>query len=216
MTTNEKLICFDPFCLDLVNECLLRGSEEIRLRPKAFAVLDYLLERPGRLVTKKEVLDAVWPETFVGEGVLKVAIRQIREALHDDPACPRFIETAHRRGYRFIGQIVGRAESAADQEVQSRTTVDPAPPRAAKSPPQGVGRENALSLIRDRLGRMLAGERQIVFVTGEAGIGKTALVDTLVRGIASAGNVRIGRGQCLEHYGTSEAFLPVLDAIGRL
>jgi predicted ATPase len=63
---------------------------------------------------------------------------------------------------------------------------------------------------------MLAGERQIVFVTGEAGIGKTALVDTFVRGIVSAGNVRIGRGQCLEHYGTSEAFLPVLEAIGRL
>src|SRR5262245_23853328 len=217
MTTNEKLICFDPFCLDLVNECLLKGSEEIRLRPKAFAVLDYLLERPGRLVTKKEVLDAVWPETFVGEGVLKVAIRQIREALHDDPACPRFIETAHRRGYRFIGQISGRAESpAAGEEVQILTTVEPAPPRPAKSPPQVVGRDNALSLIQDRLGRMLAGERQIVFVTGEAGIGKTALVDTFARGIAAAGNVRIGRGQCLEHYGTSEAFLPVLEAIGRL
>src|SRR5262245_3264533 len=162
MTTNEKLICFDPFCLDLVNECLLRGSEEIRLRPKAFAVLDYLLGRPGRLVTKKEVLDAVWPETFVGEGVLKVAIRQIREALHDDPACPRFIETAHRRGYRFIGQIVGRGNiPAADEERRSHTSVGSAPSRPAKSPLQVVGRDSALSLMRDRLERMLAGERQI-------------------------------------------------------
>ena len=81
------------------------GSQAIKLRPKAFAVLDYLLGRPGQLVTKEELLNAVWPETFVGEAVLKVAIRQIREALGDDPKSPRFIETAHRRGYRFIGQI---------------------------------------------------------------------------------------------------------------
>src|SRR5262245_18210629 len=217
MTTNEKLICFDPFCLDLVNECLLRGSEEIRLRPKAFAVLDYLLERPGRQVTKKEVLDAVWPDTFVGEGVLKVAIRQIREALKDDPSCPRFNETAHRRGYRFIGQIADRGYiPGLDEDIQSLAAVVSAPLRPAKSPRQVVGRENTLCLIRDLLDRMLAGERQIVFVTGEAGIGKTALVDTFARGIATGGNVRIGRGQCLEHYGTSEAFLPVLEAIGRL
>ena len=216
MITNEKLICFDPFCLDLVNECLLRGSEEIRLRPKAFAVLDYLLERPGRLVTKKEVLDAVWPETFVGEGVLKVAIRQIREALQDDPSCPRFIETAHRRGYRFIGQIADRGDfPGLDEDIQSYAAIVPAPLRPAKSPPQVVGRENTLCLMQDLLDRMLAGERQIVFVTGEAGIGKTALVDTFAQDIAS-GNVRISRGQCLEHYGTSEAFLPVLEAIGRL
>ena len=64
--------------------------------------------------------------------------------------------------------------------------------------------------------KMLGGERQIVFVTGEAGIGKTALVDTFARSIASDRSIRIGRGQCLEQYGTSEAYLPVLEAIGRL
>ena len=63
---------------------------------------------------------------------------------------------------------------------------------------------------------MLGGERQVVFVTGEAGIGKTALVDTFARGIASDRGIRIGRGQCLEQYGTGEAYLPVLEAIGRL
>ena len=63
---------------------------------------------------------------------------------------------------------------------------------------------------------MLGGERQIVFVTGEAGIGKTALVDTFARSITSDRSIRIGRGQCLEQYGTSEAYLPVLEALGRL
>jgi len=58
---NEKLIIFDPFRLDLSNECLWRGSEAIKVRPKAFAVLDYLLSHPGQLVTKEEPLNAVKP-----------------------------------------------------------------------------------------------------------------------------------------------------------
>src|SRR5262245_34395159 len=102
---NSKRIDFDPFYLDLANESLWKGSQAIKLRPKPFAVLEYLLRRPGQLVTKEELLKMVWPGIFVGEAVLKVAIKQIREALGDDPKSPRFIETAHRRGYRFIGQI---------------------------------------------------------------------------------------------------------------
>ena len=102
---NEKRIIFDPFSLDLTNECLWDGTQAIKIRPKSFAVLQYLLARSGKLVTKEELLNAVWPGTFVGEAVLKVAIRQLREALRDDPKSPRFIETAHRRGYRFIAEI---------------------------------------------------------------------------------------------------------------
>src|SRR5947207_4054596 len=108
---NEKVIVFDAFCLDLANEQLWKGPESVKLRPKVFAVLDHLLGRPGQLVTKDELLNAVWPGTFVGDAVLKVVIGQIREALDDDSKCPRFIETAHRRGYRFIGQITERAQT---------------------------------------------------------------------------------------------------------
>jgi len=212
---SENRIIFDPFSLDLANECLWRGSEAIRLRPKAFAVLSHLLGRPGQLVTKEELLSTVWPETFVSDAVLKVTIRQLREALDDDPKSPRFIETAHRRGYRFIGQI---AESGPvprrDQEIRSTAVSDLL--RAADSSQRVVGREEALSRMRGWLEKMLGGERQIVFVTGEAGIGKTALVDTFAWSFASDRSIRIGRGQCLEHYGTSEAYLPVLEAIGRL
>ena len=81
----EKRIVFDPFSLDLANECLWKGSQAIKLRPKAFAVLGYLLGHPGQLVTKEELLEAVWSGTFVGEAVLKVAIRQIRESLGAAP-----------------------------------------------------------------------------------------------------------------------------------
>ena len=214
---NEKHIVFDPFCLDLANERLSRGSQAIKLRPKAYAVLAYLLGRPGQLVTKEELLNAVWPETFVGEAVLKVTIRQLREALDDDPKSPRFIETAHRRGYRFIGQIAeGGQASAGDPKIGSYKAAPAIPLRGAYSPPGVVGRDESLSRMRSCLEKMLSGERQIVFVTGEAGIGKTALVDTFARSIAFDRSIRIGRGQCLEQYGTSEAYLPVLEAIGRL
>src|SRR5213593_5066119 len=132
---NEKRINFDPFCLDLSNECLWEGSQAIKLRPKAFAVLDYLLGRPGQLVTKEELLNAVWPGTFVGEAVLKVAIRQVREALGDDPQSPRFIETAHRRGYRFIGPIAESGQTLAkDQEIRHNNAVSGSSLRAADSP----------------------------------------------------------------------------------
>jgi len=199
----EKRIVFDHFSFDLVNECLWKDSQSLKLRPKAFAVLGYLIGRPGQLVLKEELLGAVWPETFVGEAVLKVAIRQIRETLGDDPASPRFIETAHRRGYRFIGPI-------SDSAIASST------PRATDSLQRVVGREDSLSRLRSWIAKMLGAERQIIFVSGEAGIGKTSLVDTFVKSIASDRSIRIGRGQCLEQYGTSEAYLPVLEAIGRL
>src|SRR3954466_15097 len=97
-------IAFEAFRLDLVNECLRQDARVITLRPKAFRVLKFLVERRGQLVTKRQVLDAVWPETFVGDAVLKDVVRQLREALKDCAHNPCYIETAHRRGYRFIAK----------------------------------------------------------------------------------------------------------------
>lgn len=211
---NEKLVRFDPFCLDLANEQLWRGSQEIKLRPKAFAVLDHLLGRPGQLITKEDLLNAIWPETFVTDAVLKVTIRQLREALGDNPKAPRFIETAHRRGYRFVAEVT--------THVAGPITAEPlksAPSLAgahAIDAPTVVGRERAWTQLQGWFGKVLGGERQIVFVTGEPGIGKTALVDAFVRVLAADRNIRIGRGQCLEQYGTGEAYLPVLEAFERL
>src|SRR6185437_13569270 len=100
-----KEIAFGEFRLDLLNECLWQGTRAISLRPKAFAVLKLLVDNPGLLVTKQQVLETVWPGTFVGDAVLKDNIRQLREALKDDAASPTYIETSHRRGYRFVGKL---------------------------------------------------------------------------------------------------------------
>lgn len=206
MTTlgDEDHVIRDSFCLDRTNECLLRGAEVIKLRPKAFAVLNQLVGHTGQLVTKEDLLNSVWPETYVGEGVLKVTIRQLRDAFSDDSKTPAFIETAHRRGYRFIGQI-GECGAAP-------VTLTLPPPRTFGV----VGRDAALARMQRWLQKVSGGERQVVFVTGEAGIGKTALVDTFVKSLASDQTIRISTGQCLEQYGTGEAYLPVLNAITRL
>ena len=209
---NDNHIVFDRFSLDLVNESLWRGAEEIKIRPKAFALLNYLLNRSGQLVTKEELLNAVWPGTFVGDAVLKVTVRQLREALEDDPKSPRFIETSHRRGYRFIGELTEQKQAQKTDQYFADTAQS-----GAFAIYSGVfGREQALGHMQRWLHRTLRGQRQIVFVTGEAGIGKTALVDAFARTIPADGSVRVGRGQCLEQYGTGEAYLPILEAIGRL
>ena len=102
--TDLRQVTFGAFRLDRANRSLHRGLSVIPLRPKAFAILELLVARAGRLVTKEQLLAAVWPDTAVTDTVLKVCVREIREALGDDPDAPRFVETAHRLGYRFVGQ----------------------------------------------------------------------------------------------------------------
>jgi DNA-binding winged helix-turn-helix (wHTH) protein/tetratricopeptide (TPR) repeat protein len=209
---------FGQFRLDNTNECLWHGERAIPLRPKAFAVLKLLVERPGQLVNKQQVIDTVWPGTFVSDAVLKDCIRQLREALQDDAAAPTYIETAHRRGYRFIGKPSDApSERSIEKPEQSATQAAPSQDLPSLKAPAGVlGREDELSKMRDWLQRALAGERQLVFVTGEAGIGKTTLVQVLVENATHIPGLRIAHGQCLEHYGASEAYMPVLDAFSRL
>src|SRR5262245_7908687 len=211
----DKPVTFGEFRLDARNEQLWQGEQTVTLRPKAFAVLRHLVERRGQLVTKQQLLDAVWPGTFVTDAVLKDSVRQVRDALGDDPTSPQFIETAHRRGYRFIGRI-SEAPTARSDSGTTRAAhfVAPAPPL----PPQPVrvhGRETELATIHRWLERALAGERQVVFVTGEPGIGKTTLVRA-VSDDATARGMLLAWGQCLEHYGAGEAYLPILEGLSRL
>jgi pimeloyl-ACP methyl ester carboxylesterase/DNA-binding winged helix-turn-helix (wHTH) protein len=105
----ETILTFADYRLDPVSGHLYHADDVVPLTPKAFALLTHLAEHPGRLVSKQDLLDAVWPGVFVGDAVLKSTIREVRKALGDDPHTPRFIETAHRRGYRFIASITALA-----------------------------------------------------------------------------------------------------------
>jgi predicted ATPase/DNA-binding winged helix-turn-helix (wHTH) protein len=191
--------------LDLEDKRVWRGEQHWQLTPKAFDVLRHLVEHSGRLVTKEELLRAVWPDRVVSEWALWTCIREIREALSDNSHAPQYIRTVHRRGYCFIGQATCGTR--------------PPVPRALSLKHQAtnlIGREVELRKLHGWLQKALSGERQVAFVTGEPGIGKTALVEAFLQQVESDQGVWIGHGQCVGHYGVGEAYLPVLEALGRL
>jgi DNA-binding winged helix-turn-helix (wHTH) protein/predicted ATPase/type II secretory pathway predicted ATPase ExeA len=237
MTVARHLL-FPPFRLDPANERLWHGTQEIVLRRKTFAVLRYLVERPDQLVSKAELLQAVWPSTYVSDVVLTGCIRDLRKALGDRPHAPRFIETVHRRGYRFIAPVT-TTPPVVSQQLSVVSQQKPATPSQLATgnwqlATRLVGREAELAQLHGWLEKALRGERQIIFVTGEAGIGKTALVEAFLMGIEGwglgvgpssplvsslkpqASNFWIARGQCVEQYGVGEAYLPILSALGQL
>jgi DNA-binding winged helix-turn-helix (wHTH) protein len=113
---------FGSFRLDPVNECLLRDGdgERLPLTPKAFAVLNHLIARAGRLVTKDELMEAVWPGTYVQEEILKTYVRKLRGVLGDDAENPSFIGTQTGRGYRFVAPVTeDRSEPPESAPVQT-------------------------------------------------------------------------------------------------
>jgi predicted ATPase/DNA-binding winged helix-turn-helix (wHTH) protein len=200
---------FEPFRLDPVNARLWRGAEAVALQPRVFDVLHYLVTHPNRLVTKDELLDAVWPETAVSEAVVRVAIGALRKALDDTTRTPRFIATVPRRGYRFVAPVTGLTPPAP-------TPTLPSPPRPLLAPPLLVEREAVSQHLHAAWQQACQGVRQVVFVTGEAGMGKTAVVETLAAQVRTDPTVGLATGQCVEHYGTGEAYLPILEALGSL
>ena len=123
---------FPPFRLDRVNQCLWRGETRISLMPKPFAVLSYLIEHSGRLVTHEELLAAIWPDTYVQPEVLRRYILEIRRVLGDSAETPRFIQTFPKRGYQFIAPLTG--PSAAESPREGAAVIPPAPTPPAASP----------------------------------------------------------------------------------
>jgi DNA-binding winged helix-turn-helix (wHTH) protein/predicted ATPase/energy-coupling factor transporter ATP-binding protein EcfA2 len=244
-----RYLHFSVFCFDRVEEQLWQGTQAIPLRRKPLALLRHLMEHAGEVVTKDALLDAVWHDVHVGEEVLTVHMREIRKALGDEAHAPRFIETVHGRGYRFLPAVTTQPIPSSMFKVPSF----PPPPSGniTKVPssfqpgtwnlkPETflVGRDRELTYLHQWLAKALHGERQMVFVTGEPGIGKTTLVEAFLAGIGqqATGNREqrrektriktdpqspfpvpwIGQGQCIEQYGAGEAYMPIFAALSRL
>ena len=204
--------------IEAENEWAWCGERRLALAPRVFAVLRHLVAHRGRLITKEELLSAVWRDAVVSDAALASGIRDLRRALEDSSAAPRYIQTVHRRGFRFIGPVAvaptaGSTGSPASEDG-SRLETSPSFRVAGRS--TLVGREAELARLHGALAKALAGQRQLVFVTGEPGIGKTALVEAFLADVEGADALRVGCGQCVEQYGAGEAYLPVLEALGRL
>ena len=156
----EGVLTFGPCALNLASAQLTRDGRVVPLTPKAYDVLRYLVEHAGRLVTKQELLDACWPEVFVGDAALKVCIREIRKALDDEVHKPQYIETAHRRGYRFIAAV----GAVLDLSSAPATAAAPVPPaRPLDVPRTHYAHSGDVNIAYQVLGE---GPVDLVFVMG--------------------------------------------------
>lgn len=200
---------FHPFRLDKTNAILWRNDQVVPLRPKNFAMLCYLAERSGTLVTKDELLDAVWQRRFVGEAVLKVCINEVRRALGDNVSAPRYLLTVPRRGYRFIAPVTEVKSPEEAEEVIC--AVFPKNQRSDKAA-YWIDRASPQARLLASWQKSLEGSRQVVFVTGESGIGKSTLIEMFLSAISSQ-NPGVLRMRCIERFGQGEALLPMIEAI---
>ncbi len=194
---------FSGFALDVSNQCLWQNGSQIALAPKPFAVLRYLIDNPGRLITHDELLDALWPETYVQPQVLRTYMLELRKVLGDDARQPRFIQSLPKRGYCFVAPVSDGAH--ADHSANGQEKATPM-----------VGRTQELASLRALFQLARDGRRQIVFLAGDSGIGKTALVDSFCRGFDPSIPVAIARGQCVQGVAHHDEYYPVMEALANL
>jgi DNA-binding winged helix-turn-helix (wHTH) protein/predicted ATPase len=203
---SDRQYRFACFRLDARTGELWRDGVEAKVTPRAAAVLTLLAERAQHLVTKRELFDRVWDGMAVGDDALTSCIQELRGTLGDDARRPKYIETLHRRGYRLMVPVT--ADVSGSGALPAVTTV-PAPSRL-------VGRGAELAELGRCFLQALSGRRQLVFVSGEPGIGKSALADAFLDQLRPGGDLRIAHGQCLDHHGVGEPYLPLIEALTRL
>jgi len=192
----------DPLRLNVETGELLHAGRIIKLTPKTTQVLVTLARRTGKLVSKQELFRTVWKGRVVSDAALTSCIQELRDALQDEARQPRYIETLHRRGYRLLVPL-------APVGPQPETSLSVQSSRM-------VGRVAELGALERSLTQAILGRLQIVFVVGEPGIGKTTLLDVFADRHAASGEIAYAVGRSAEHYGPSEAYLPLFDAITRL
>src|SRR5882672_5842103 len=182
---------FGPFRLEVGEQRLWRGNDELKLRRKPFAILRFLTANPLRLATQEEVVEAVWGKIAMSESLLRTHMSELRRVLGEG-----VIETVVGRGHRFL----------LDVEAEKPATNQPKHVEALPIAANLVGRSAEMDVLRQVFETALHQRRRMVFVTGDPGIGKTALTDTFLADVAAPNRALIARGSCVEQFGTGEAY----------
>jgi DNA-binding winged helix-turn-helix (wHTH) protein len=196
---------FAPYELDLAKRLLTRAGRHVPIQPRAFDLLRYLIEHRDRSVTRRELIERLWPNRFVGDESLTQSVAALRRVLADRNGRGPTVKTVYGHGYRFVGRVDVRGKDPSASQAAAATDAAAAP----------TGRAVELAALQHALNEAVAGHRQLVFVTGEIGIGKTTLVEAFLRSGVAPG-VRVARGQCVDQHGGAEPFMPVLEALTHL
>ncbi len=216
---------FGDFEFDSLSGKLFLDGCCVKIQPQPLRVLAVLLEKPGEIVSREQLRTRVWGDaTFVEfDQGLNYCIRQIRVALQDGAAKPAYIETLPNLGYRFIATVTmaaGVASSAGTSpapEAVRNHPVESRPRREEREPEPVFGRDRELFKLGEMLQSALDGIGRVALVTGEPGIGKTALAASFVYAARKRNpDLLLARGACVEQYGAGEPYLVFLDALGSL
>lgn len=194
----------DPFIIDTASSTLMLGNTTLPVGRRAVVILTTLVEHAGLPITKDRLIEIAWEGRAIEESNLSVQIATLRKALGRIPGGDRWIETLPRRGYRFVGphhQVVGPASPASDLVRAS-----------GEETSWRVGRAKELLALETMAQRCAHGRRQTAFVTGDAGIGKSTLVDMMVERLIARGAMVL-TGCCTERFGTDGGFAPLVDAL---
>jgi DNA-binding winged helix-turn-helix (wHTH) protein/type II secretory pathway predicted ATPase ExeA/tetratricopeptide (TPR) repeat protein len=186
---------------------LRRDGQARALDPLEFDLLLYLIENNDRVVTRDELFDALWPGRIVTDSALSSRLKAIRKGVGDTGKAQKVIKTAHGRGYRFVADLGPSEESETARRDESGTAVSPVA--------SAVGRDAELGKLRRWLDRSISGQRNIVLISGEAGVGKTTLVRAFLDSNKGRDGMLLMHGQCVNQRGASEAYLPLLEAFAR-
>lgn len=195
----QEAVCFGTFRIDPRNGGLWSGGERVHLRPKTWEVLCLLVANPGQLLAKEDILDTVWAGASVSDTMPSISVAELRRALQDDAKRPRYVETVHGRGFRFIAELrraeevdAGRRSHAGgnpELERRLQASISPLDPRLrghdgaqddSYSGAPFVGRVAELARLEELMSRRDPYWR-VVLISGDPGIGKTSLVDHFIQ-----------------------------------
>jgi DNA-binding winged helix-turn-helix (wHTH) protein len=203
---------FGPFRIAGAEGLLTRNGRVIRLAPKSFDLLLFLVENRGRVLDKETLLTSVWPGIFVEESNLTKNVSLLRRRLGQREDGNPYIETFPRRGYRFDADIHDCAIAELPQAPAGLRSATPEQPFGTF-----VGRKQELRKLEALLEQTRRGAGKIALLSGEAGIGKTALAESFLASVRRRyPDTLVAQGACVEQYGAGEAYLPFLDALSSL
>jgi predicted ATPase/DNA-binding winged helix-turn-helix (wHTH) protein len=185
---------------------LRRDGETHQMDPLGFDLLVFLIENRDRVLTRDELLDALWPGKVVTDSALSSQLKSVRRAVGDTGSSQRIIKTVHGRGYRFVAHL----DEGLDTPLQTETPVNPLITNT-----NAIGRDVELGKLMRWQQRAASGERQFVLISGDAGVGKTTLARAFAASVGSTSDLLVLNGQCVNQRGASEAYLPLLEALSR-